>query len=84
MIKSKSLKYSCVWICNVDVQIIDWISDWQKLIFQYEPNKHRNKTRNQTMPHKTTNNTMPHSDYEITKTLKKTLDMYGNHLFRWK
>ncbi|RHN44027.1 hypothetical protein MtrunA17_Chr7g0214871 [Medicago truncatula] len=37
------------------------------MIFQYEPNKHRNKTQNQTTPQKTTNNTTPHSNDEITK-----------------
>lgn len=63
MIKSKSLEYSCLWICNIDVQIINWL----KMIFQYEPNKHRNKTQNQTTPQKTTNNTTPHSNDEITK-----------------
>jgi len=34
MIKSKSSKYQCFQICNVDPQIIDWICDWLKLIFQ--------------------------------------------------
>jgi len=34
MIKSKSTEYSCLWICNVDAYIIDWICDWLKLIFQ--------------------------------------------------
>jgi len=37
------------------------------VVFQYEPNKHRNKTRNQTTPHMTTNNTTPYSDDEIKK-----------------
>jgi len=26
-IKLKWLKYSCLWICNADAQIIDWITD---------------------------------------------------------
>jgi len=69
MINFKSPKYTCFRICNVDAQIIDWICNWLKLIFQQEPNEHRNKTRNQ-MPHKTTNNTTPHSDDEITKNTK--------------
>jgi len=34
MIKSKSWEYSDFRICNVDAQIIDWICDWLKLIFQ--------------------------------------------------
>jgi len=34
MIKSKSLKYTCFWICNVDSQFIDWICNWLKSIFQ--------------------------------------------------
>jgi len=67
MMKSKSPQYSFFRICNVGVQIINWICDWLKLVFQYEPNEHRNKTRNKTTPHKTTNNTMPHSDDEFTK-----------------
>jgi len=53
MIKSKSPEHLCFWIYNVGIQIIDWIYDWLKLIFQYEPNEHRNKTRNQTTLHKT-------------------------------
>jgi len=28
IIKSKSPKYLCFWICNIDVQIIDWICNW--------------------------------------------------------
>jgi len=47
MIKSKSLKYTCFWICNVDTKFIDWICNWRKLIFQYELNEHCNKTQNQ-------------------------------------
>jgi len=35
-------------------------------------NENRNKTRNQTTPHKTTNNTPSHSDEEITKKGKIT------------
>jgi len=71
MMKSKSPEYSCFRICNVGVQIMDWICDWLNLIFQYEPNEHRNKARNQTTPHKTTNNTTPHSDDEIMKKQKR-------------
>jgi len=43
IIKSKSPKYSWFQICNVDAQIIGWICDWLKPIFQYEPKKHHNK-----------------------------------------
>jgi hypothetical protein len=82
MINSKSSKYPCFRIYNVDAQIIDWICNWLKLIFQYEPNEHHNKTQNQT-PHKTTNNTTPHSDDEITQK-KWKLDMCENHLFKLK
>jgi len=35
-------------------------------------NEHRNKTQNQTTPHKTKNNTPSHSDDEITKKEKNT------------
>ena len=41
MIKSKSSEYSCFRICNVDAQIIDWICDCLRLIFQQEANEHR-------------------------------------------
>jgi len=51
------------------------------LIFQDESNEHRNKTGNQTMPHKTTNNTPPHSYGKITK---KNPDLCENHLFKLK
>jgi len=34
MIKSKSPKYPCFRICNVDAQIIDWICNWLMSIFQ--------------------------------------------------
>jgi len=34
MLKSKSTEYSCFQICNVDAQIIDWICDCMRLIFQ--------------------------------------------------
>ena len=34
IINSKSSKYSCFQICNFDAQIIDWICNWLKLIFQ--------------------------------------------------
>ena len=71
MIKSKSPECTCFWICNVEVQIVDRICDSLKLSCQDEPNKHRNKMRNQTTPHKTTNNTTPHSDDEITKKYQK-------------
>nr|AFK48847.1 unknown [Medicago truncatula] len=56
------------------------------MIFQYEPNKHRNKTQNQTTPQKTTNNTTPHSNDEITKKKKhkKKLIICENHLFKSK
>jgi len=47
-------------------------------IFQYEPNNHHNKIRNQTTPHKTTNNTRRHSHDEITK---KKFSVCKNHLF---
>jgi len=69
MINSKSPKYSCFRICNVNAQIIDWICNWLKFIFRYEENEHHNKTQNQA-PHRTTNNTTSHSDDEITKNTK--------------
>jgi len=82
MIKSKSLEYPCFWICNVDVQIIDWICNWlTEVDLSIGTNEHRNKTRNQTTPHKTTNTTS-HSDDEITKKGKNHL--CENHLFDWK
>jgi len=34
MIKYKSPKYPNFQICNFDTQIIDWICNWLKLIFQ--------------------------------------------------
>jgi len=34
ILKSKLQKYSCHWICNVDVKIINWICNWLKSIFQ--------------------------------------------------
>jgi len=44
----KSLKYLCLWICNVDdTKVIDRICTCSKLIFQPESNKHRTKTGNQ-------------------------------------
>jgi hypothetical protein len=30
MINLKSPEYPCFWICNVDIQIIDWIWNWLK------------------------------------------------------
>ena len=49
MIVFKSLKYSCLRICNVDdAKIIDRICTCSKLTFQHESNKHCTKTgRNQ-------------------------------------
>jgi len=64
------IKYSCLRICNVDVQNFDW-----KSIFQYESNGHRTKTENQTAPHKTTNNTPPHSDDEEKKLRSVSPDL---------
>jgi len=73
MIKSKSPEYPCFWICNVDVQIIDWICNWlTEVDLSVGTNEHRNKTRNQITPHKTTNNTTSHLDDEITKKEKIT------------
>lgn len=64
MIESKWLDYSCLQICNVDAQLIDWIVD-----LSIESNEHRNKIRN---------NTSPHPDDEITgkkisKSIQKSL-----------
>lgn len=65
MIKLESPEYRCLQICNVNVQIINWITD-----FQYELNENRNNTRNQSTLHKTTDITLPHSDNEIMKKKK--------------
>ena len=68
MIKSKSPEYPCFQICNIDVQIIDWICNWlTEADLSIGTNKHRNTTRNQTTLHKTTNNTTSHSNNEITE-----------------
>jgi len=70
MIKSKSPEYSYFWICNVDVQIIDWICNWlTEVDLSIGTNEHRNKTQNQTTLHKTTNNTTSHSDDETCSLL---------------
>jgi len=75
-IKSKSPEYPCLWICNIDTQIIDWICDWLTLIFQYESNEHRNKTWNQTTSH---------SDDEIMKKHKSKNLMYWKITYcEWK
>ena len=84
-IKCKSPKYPCLWICNIDTQIIDWICDWLTMIFQYESNEHRNKTWNQTLSHKTTKTTTPHSNNEITKKHKSKNLMYVKITYlEWK
>lgn len=83
MIISKLLKYPCFSICNVDVQIIDWICIWLKLIFWWKPNVHRDKTWNRT-PYKTTNNTTPYSDDEITKRHNKNLICVKIIYLNWK
>jgi hypothetical protein len=54
----KSLKYSCLRICNIDdakVIVIDRICTCSKLIFQRESNKHRTKTGNKKHRTKTGN-----------------------------
>ena len=79
IIKSKSLKYPCLRICNVYAQIIDWICNWLMSIFQQELNEHHDKARNWT-PHKTTDNTKPQLDDEITKDTRKNY-ICENHLF---
>ena len=44
----KSLKYSCLRICNVDdAKVIDQICTCSKLVFQLESNRHRTKTGKQ-------------------------------------
>ena len=61
----KSLKYSCLRICNVDdakVIVIDRICTCSKLIYQPESNKHRTKTGNQDKQ----------SRSETTKSQKQT------------
>ena len=71
MIKLNSPECPSFWICNVDVQIIDWICNWLKLIFEYELNEHRNKTEKTNAATMTANNKTPHSDDEITTEKKK-------------
>jgi len=53
------------------VQIIDWICDWLKLIFQYEPNEHV-KSNNAAHDDRQTS----HLDDEKTQNIRE------NHLFR--
>lgn len=50
MIKLKYLKYSCNRNCNIyRIKLIDCICVRLNLIYQYESNEHRNKTRNQNI-----------------------------------
>jgi len=49
MIKFKSPEYSCLCICNIDAQFIDWICDWPKLFF--------NRTRRTPQQDMKSNNT---------------------------
>jgi len=79
LMKFKSPEYSCLQIYNTDFQIIDWICDWLKLIFQYEPNEHRIKTWNKTTPHKKTNNKTSHSAMKSQKKNTK-----GKTWYMWK
>jgi hypothetical protein len=66
----KSLKYSCLKICNFDdVKVIDWIYTFSKIIFQPESNNHQtimgNKKQTVGEKSKQTNSC---KDNEITKT----------------
>jgi len=70
MTKLKWLKYSCIRICNVDAQIIDWIVDLSMNTAKRE--------KNNTAPRKMTNNTTSHLGDEITK--KKPRSMWKSHI----
>lgn len=70
MTKLKWLEYPCLWICNIDVQIIDWIYNGSKLVYKSEPNEHRNTTGKQTTSYQDDEQTTPDSDGEIEEKHK--------------